>query len=352
MAQMPEAKDEYRRFLSVRDRSLPVSMSAASSWLQGKTVLVTGGTGCVGSALIGHLLALGARRVVSVSRGVTLGWPRPDGAEYRRVDVRDRPVLTAVMADVRPDVLFHVAAQRDPGLAEHTVHHTVTTNVLGTHNVIAAAERSGVSRVVFASASKTDASYARDIWGASERIAGWLAANAAGRGKLLCSTARFTHIVDNSIAHRRILEGLGHGFIRVHRPDNAFYAQSAVESAQLLVDAGLEPHPGVLDVHAVSDLGRPFSPLPLALGALSLGDSAAVIYFTGRGPAGQGSARIPRQLDGRSSRQPLADAALEGRFRALEAACGETRNPDAIRRELDALSRSILEKTLSLQAGD
>jgi hypothetical protein len=204
-----------------------------------------------------------------------------------------------------------------------------------------------VPQIVFASASKTDAPYARDIWEASERIAGWLAANAAGRRNLLCSTARFAHIVDNSIVHRRILEGLGHGFIRVHQPDNAFYAQSAAESAQLLVDAGLEPRPGVLDVHAISDLTMPFSLLSLALGALSLGDSQAVIYFTGRGPADQGSVRVPRQLDWRSSRQPQADAALEGRFRALEAACAETRNPDAIRRELDALSRSILEKTPS-----
>lgn len=351
LTEMPASKDEYQRFLSVFERSLPIPVKAGS-WLRGKTVMVTGGTGCVGSALIARLLTLGAGRVVSVSRGVTEGWPRLDGAQYRNADVRDRPLLAAVMADVKPDVVFHVAAQRDPGLAEHTVHHTVTTNVLGTHNVIAAAERAGVPRIVLASASKTDIPYTRDIYTTTKRIAEWLAANAAGRGNVLCAAARFVPIVENSIAHRRILDGCDRGLIRVRLPDKACYVQSAAESAQLLVRAGLEPQPGVLDVRALSDPGRPFELLPLALGALSLSESAAVIYFTGRGPGGQGSVRVPRQYDPRCSRPPLTDAALEGRFRDLEAACAETREPAVIRRELDALSRSISEKTLSPRPGD
>jgi NAD(P)-dependent dehydrogenase (short-subunit alcohol dehydrogenase family) len=352
LTEMPESKDEYQRFLSVLARSLPIPVSAASSWLRDKTVLVTGGTGCVGSALIVRLLALGAGRVVSVSRGVTEGWPRLDGAEYRTADVRDRPVLAAVMAGARPDVLFHVAAQRDPGLAEHTVHHTVTTNVIGTHNVVAAAARAGVPQIVLASARKTDIPYTRDIYTTSKRIAEWLAANAAGRGNVLCSAARFAPVADNSIAHRRILDGCDRGVIRVRLPDQACYVQSAAESAQLLIRAGLEPQPGVLDVHAVSDLGRPFELLPLALGALSLSESAAVICFSGRGPGDPGGARIPRQYDPGASRPPLSDAALEERFRVLETACAQTREPDVIRRELDALSRSIFEKTLSPRPGD
>jgi len=47
------------------------------------TVLVTGETGCIGSALIKQLAARGAGRIVSVSRGATSNWPRCAVAEYR-----------------------------------------------------------------------------------------------------------------------------------------------------------------------------------------------------------------------------------------------------------------------------
>ena len=373
LSEMPESESEYQRYLAVTDRTLPIPMEKVGNWLRDKTVLVTGGTGCIGSALIARLLELGARRVVSVSRGITEGWPRLAGVEYRKADVRDQPVLTSVLADVKPDVLFHVAAQRDPGLAELAVHHTVTTNVLGTYNVIAAAERTGVPRIVFASTGKTVIPYTADIYATSKRITEWLAANAAGRGDILCSAARFTHIVDNSILSRRIAEGCDRGLLRIHRPDSAFYVQSAAESAQLLIYAGFEPEPGVLDVHAIGDLGWPIDLLSLALGALSHSDSKAAIYFSGPDPGYRGNMPFAGQYDpeaswevgplinafeartGRKSdygqvdvfpRLPLPDAALESRFRALATACAETREPALIRRQLDELSWAVFEQTL------
>jgi FlaA1/EpsC-like NDP-sugar epimerase len=101
-------------------------------------VLVTGGTGCIGSTLMTQLAARRPGRLVSVSRGVTRGWSRHEGAEYRRADVRDRAAMDELMREIRPDLVFHVAAQRDPGLAEVEVHRTVSTNVLGTRTVLSA----------------------------------------------------------------------------------------------------------------------------------------------------------------------------------------------------------------------
>jgi FlaA1/EpsC-like NDP-sugar epimerase len=92
--------------------------------LRDATVLVTGGTGCIGSTLMAQLAARRPARLVSVSRAVTRSWPRHEGAEYRRADVRDRAAMDELMREIRPDVVFHVAAQRDPGLAEVEVHRT------------------------------------------------------------------------------------------------------------------------------------------------------------------------------------------------------------------------------------
>ena len=70
-------------------------------------------------------------RLVSVSRGITQGWPRLPGAEYVQADIRD-PISFCRLRPGGWDIVFHVAGQRNPGLAEREVHRTVTTNVLGT----------------------------------------------------------------------------------------------------------------------------------------------------------------------------------------------------------------------------
>jgi FlaA1/EpsC-like NDP-sugar epimerase len=51
MSASPAATEEYARFLSIRQRRLPVADTNLAGWLHGKTVLVTGGTGCIGSTL-------------------------------------------------------------------------------------------------------------------------------------------------------------------------------------------------------------------------------------------------------------------------------------------------------------
>jgi NAD(P)-dependent dehydrogenase (short-subunit alcohol dehydrogenase family) len=143
-------------------------------------VLVTGGTGCIGSALIKQLAARGAGRIVSVSRGATSNWPRCAVAEYRYGDVRDRAAMDRLIGAVRPDLIFHLAAQRDPGWAEVAVRPSVSTNVLGTRTVLAAAPDAGVPQVVYASTGKAMRPFSPDIYAASKRAAEWIASDVAG----------------------------------------------------------------------------------------------------------------------------------------------------------------------------
>jgi nucleoside-diphosphate-sugar epimerase len=284
IAARPDADEEYTRFLALGQRGIAVPEDELAAWLGGATVLVTGGTGCIGSALLAQVARRRPRRLVSVSRGLTDGWPRVDGAEYAAADIRDAGALAGVFGEVRPDVVFHLAAQRDPGLAEHEVHRTVTTNVLGTRQVIAAAEACGAAHVVFASTGKALRPYSREVYTASKRAAEWLVADAARRGRARFSAARFTHVVDNSIIRQRLLGWCGGGVVRLHAADILFYAQSALESAQLLLRAGLSARPGELWAHAITDLGWPVSLLDLALGVLARTGSEAPVYFSGYDP--------------------------------------------------------------------
>jgi FlaA1/EpsC-like NDP-sugar epimerase len=272
VAAKPDAAGEYARFLGIKQRGLCLPEADLASRVGGATVLVTGGTGCIGSTLMAQLAAREPGRLISVSRGVTAGWPRQENAEYRYADVRDRRAIDELIAAVRPDLIFHVAAQRSPALAEVEVHRTVTTNVLGSRNVLTAAAAARVPQVVVASTGKALRPYSPEMYTASKRAAEWVATTVAAGGDMLCSASRFTHVIDNSIVYQRLqgwAEDDGRGVVRLHSSTIAFYVQSALESAQLLLLALLGAQRGEFRVHAITDLGWPVTLIDVAVGVLA-----------------------------------------------------------------------------------
>ena len=369
------AAEEHARFLSIGERGLCLPEAELADRLGDATVLVTGGTGCIGSTLMAQLAARCSGRLVSVSRGVTNDWPRHPRAEYLHADVRDHAAMAELIADVRPDLLFHVAAQRDPGLAEIEVHRTVSTNVLGTRNVLTAAAATGVPQVVCASTGKALRPYSPDMYTASKRAAEWVASTVAGASDMLCTASRFTHVLDNSIIYKRLLswaEKPEGEIIRLHSTEIAFYVQSALESAQLLLLASLGSQRGEFRIHAISDLGWPVSLLDLALAVLARSGSPTPIYISGY-DRGYEEIPFPGLYDpltagdvspllnafeagaGVGSPCPMVDA-----FRvemapepgsvkllgALAEVCDRTEDPNAVRCALNELSWSLLDASL------
>lgn len=372
IAAKPEASGEYARFLGIRQRALCLPEADLTDRLRGAAVLVTGGTGCIGSALMAQLAAREPSRLVSVSRGSTADWPRQASAEYLHCDVRDRRAIDELVASVRPDVIFHVAAQRSPALAEVEVHRTVTTNVLGSRNVLTAAAAAGVPQVVCASTGKALRPYSPEMYTASKRAAEWVATSVAAGSETLCSASRFTHVIDNSIVYGRLLDWAEDGVIRLHSSRIAFYVQSALESAQLLLLAFLGARPGEFRVHAITDLGWPVSLLDVAVGVLAHQGSRSPIYFSGYDP-GYEEVPFPGLYDPATAGDvsPLLNAfetaamvdspcSMVDAFRldmapdpvppkllaALEAVCDRTQDPQAVRSAIDDLSWSLLDATL------
>ena len=211
------------------------------------------------------------------------------------------------------------------------------------------------------------------MYTASKRVAEWLLWQAATRGLATCSVARFTHVIDNSIIHARLLDWCADGVIRLHDTGIAFYVQSALQSAQLLLAAAAGAQPGSLRVHAISDLGWPVTLLDVALGVLAWTGSAAPIYFSGydRGyeampfpglydpvTAGDVSPLISafEATDARRSSCPAvdvfpfqvaSDSVLDERMRALAGTCAATGGSGPVRAALDDLSWSLFDATLS-----
>lgn len=306
------AHAEYLRFRELPARGLAVDPETAGRAHAGRTVLVTGGTGCIGSTLLGELAQLPVARLVSVSRGLTPAWNVVDGVEYRWADVCDEAGIAALFAEIKPDLVYHLAAQHDPGLAETEVARTLSTNITGSAVVMRACRDTGAV-IVHASTGKALRPLSRDVYAASKKAAEWVLADIMSTGELVGVAARFTHVVDNSIIAERLHDWTGSGApIRLHSPHVSFYLQSAREAAHLLICAGLHAAAGALKVCAIRDLGWPISLMDLALGWLGTIGGRSPVYICGF-EAGYEVAPYPGLYD------PRLSGDLSPLFNAIEA---------------------------------
>ena len=114
--------------------------------------IVTGGAGFIGSNIVDGLLERGDDVAVidnlSTGKQDNLEGAIADGAALHVVDVRDGDAVDAVFEQVRPEVVFHLAAQIDIRIAVGAPILDASINVLGTIAVLEAARRAGVRRIV------------------------------------------------------------------------------------------------------------------------------------------------------------------------------------------------------------
>jgi UDP-glucose 4-epimerase len=115
--------------------------------------LVTGGAGFIGSNLVDALLDDGAEvdvvdTLVTGRRSNLEDGALGRGARLHEVDITDRPALERLVADVAPDVIFHLAAQIDVRKSIEDPAFDAAVNVVGTINVLEAARAAGVPRLV------------------------------------------------------------------------------------------------------------------------------------------------------------------------------------------------------------
>lgn len=301
---------ELAAFRRTFQRRIQVDDAAVAEVLTGAVVLVTGGTGTIGSALLRRLQDFRPARVVSVSRGITAPVRVCPDTEYRRVDIRDGATLSRLAREIRPTVVFHLAAQHDPSLAEVDVAGTLSTNVGGTTNVLTVCRENPGVRLVHASTGKALRPFSPDVYAGSKKMAEWLLSRHTSAHRLQAAAVRFTHVVDNSIIARRLADWTATGEpVRLHGADTMFYVQSAGEAADLLTSAVVGGRPGVPTIRTIRDLGWPVCLLDLALGWIADTGSAAPVYICGF-EAGYESSPYPGLYDPRVSggRSPLVNA--------------------------------------------
>ncbi|MEL6562536.1 MAG: SDR family NAD(P)-dependent oxidoreductase, partial [Bacteroidota bacterium] len=129
--------------------------------LENKTILITGGAGSLGKTLVGNLLSsdLKVRKVIVYSRDELkhqhMRWEYPgleEKIDYIIGDIRDQERVAQVCKGV--DIIIHAAALKQISACEQNPEECYKTNVVGTQNVIKAAEMDHVEKLLFISTDK------------------------------------------------------------------------------------------------------------------------------------------------------------------------------------------------------
>ncbi|MFS8119466.1 MAG: polysaccharide biosynthesis protein [Microcoleus sp.] len=280
---------ESEPFSDVRDRTIHLYASAVRSKIKGKTILITGGEGCVGKFLIEKLLELSATNIISVDKARCQNpkenlphFNREGAVTFYAADIRNFEALKHIFEVEKPDIIFHLAAQRQPGLAEIQIRETVTTSLLGTQNVIQLCEEYGAENCVFSSTGKTSRYFTTEVYAAAKKLAEWQFSKAAQEGDVTYGMVRFTHMLENSLFCEQMSKKAQQGMtVNVHAPHRYVTAQNLIEAVHLLLNALIVSIPGKLKFVAVRNLGWPTETLEVALYKILESGKNLPIYFQG-----------------------------------------------------------------------
>ncbi len=247
----------------------PVELEAslARGYLAGRTVLVTGAAGSIGSEICRLIARLEPKRLVLLDTNesglhdLVATLPNGTPTEMLLGDVRDQPWLDHVFAELRPEVIFHAAAYKHVPIIERTPLPGIATNVMGTANLLAAAAANGVGRFVFISTDK--AVEPVSILGLTKRFGELMTIAYARALRVNYCVVRFGNVLGSAgsvvpIFTRQIDAG---GPVTITDPDVTRYFMTIPEAAGLVLEAGAIADPGDL---LVLDMGSPVSLVDLA----------------------------------------------------------------------------------------
>lgn len=258
-----------------------------AGYLTGARVLVTGAGGSIGSMLCQQISRFHPGELIMLDRDET-GLQHAQLAingngllstkETVLADIRDAEAIRDVFEAYRPQVVFHAAALKHLPMLERYPEEGWKTNVLGTLNVLEAAEAVQVERFVNISTDKaanptSQLGYSKR---AAERLTAWMDQRTEGRylsvrfGNVIGSRGSMLPTFTNLIEQGRPLT--------VTHPDVTRYFMTIPEACQLVLQAGGIGNPGEV---LILDMGEPVRILDIAERMIALSEKDVEIVFTG-----------------------------------------------------------------------
>ncbi|OZM56400.1 hypothetical protein CIB95_11540 [Lottiidibacillus patelloidae] len=258
-------------------KPVELDIASISDSLTGKTILVTGAGGSIGSEICRQvakfspekliLLGHGENSIYSIEMELLESYKGQFEIITEIADVQDREKMFTVLEKHKPNVVYHAAAHKHVPLMERNPEEAIKNNVIGTKNVAEAADNASVETFVMVSTDK--AVNPTSVMGASKRLAEMIVQNIDKTSTTKFVAVRFGNVLGSRgsvipFFKKQIEKG---GPVTVTHPDMIRYFMTIPEASRLVIQAGTLARGGEI---FVLDMGEPVKIVDLAKNLIKL----------------------------------------------------------------------------------
>lgn len=256
--------------------SIDIDLDSVAGYVRGKTVLVTGGGGSIGSELCRQIANYNPKCLIifdiyennayDIQQELKIKYPQLH-LEVLIGSVRNTKRIEWIMSHYRPDVVYHAAAHKHVPLMEDSPNEAIKNNVFGTYKTARAADKYGVKRFVLISTDK--AVNPTNIMGASKRLCEMVVQTFNKYSRTEYVAVRFGNVLGSNgsvipLFKKQMEAG---GPVTVTHPDIIRYFMTIPEAVSLVLQAGAYAKGGEI---FVLDMGEPVKIADLAKNLIRL----------------------------------------------------------------------------------
>ncbi|MFA5649498.1 MAG: nucleoside-diphosphate sugar epimerase/dehydratase [Bacteroidales bacterium] len=259
----------------------PIKMDSSnvSRYIYGKSVLITGAAGSIGSGLVRQILTYRPAKLILLDQAESEIYdlqteinnsealvPYSHLAEYVIANIKDKFRINQIFDRYKPDIIFHAAAYKHVPLMENNPYEALLVNVFGTRTLADLAVKHKVKKFVMISTDK--AVNPTNVMGASKRIAE-IYTQASSNGETQFITTRFGNVLDSNgsvvpLFRKQIENG---GPVTVTHKEITRFFMTIPEACNLVLEAGAMGNGGEIFVF---DMGQPVKIYDLACKMIKL----------------------------------------------------------------------------------